>query len=414
VDRTDTTASVEPFDAAAFKAQFPALCDPSLSYLDNAATSQLPQHVLDRLNGFETRERANVHGGVHRLARAALAAYEGARATLARYINAQRPEEVVFTYGATSSINLAAHSFGELLQHGDEVVLSVLEHHSNLLPWQQLAKRRGVVLRFIPVTPEGRMDLGQLDRLVTQKCRLVAVTHCSNVTGTLTDVAPLVQAARAVGARVLLDGAQRVPHGPIDVQALGVDFYALSGHKMFAPTGIGALWARLELLEAMPPFMVGGQMIREVTLEDSSFADPPRKFEAGTPPIAGAIGLGAAAAWLGRQDWPAITANELRLTGRMLDGLARTPGARLVGPPGLDQRRGVVSFQLEGHDTETICRLMDRHGVALRSGHHCAQPLLRALGIDSTARASLAPYNTDEDVDAFLTVLDQVKGYAES
>jgi cysteine desulfurase/selenocysteine lyase len=412
---------VEPFDAAAFKAQFPALCDPSLSYLDNAATSQLPQHVLDRLNGFETRERANVHGGVHRLARAALAAYEGARATLARYINAQRPEEVVFTYGATSSINLAAHSFGELLQHGDEVVLSVLEHHSNLLPWQQLAKRRGVVLRFIPVTPEGRMDLGQLDRLVTQKCRLVAVTHCSNVTGTLTDVAPIVQAARAVGARVLLDGAQRVPHGPIDVQALGVDFYALSGHKMFAPTGIGALWARLELLEAMPPFMVGGQMIREVTLEDSSFADPPRKFEAGTPPIeagtppiAGAIGLGAAAAWLGRQDWPAITANELRLTGRMLDGLARTPGARLVGPPGLDQRRGVVSFQLEGHDTETICRLMDRHGVALRSGHHCAQPLLRALGIDSTARASLAPYNTDEDVDAFLTVLDQVKGYAES
>jgi len=400
----------DPFDAAQFKLQFPVLRDPTLHYLDNAATSHMPETVLARLNRFETTERANVHGGVHRLAQAALAAYENARADVARYVNAPRPEEIVFTYGATSSINLVAHAFGELLREGNEVVLSVLEHHSNLLPWQLLARRRGVILKFIPMTPDGRMDVERLDAVVTGKCRLIAVTHCSNVTGSLTNVEPIVRAARAVGAKVLLDGAQRVPHGPLDVQALGADFYAFSGHKMFGPTGIGALWARLELLDAMPPFLVGGQMVRQVTLEDSSFADPPRKFEAGTPPIAGAIGLGAATHWLGRQEWPAITAHEMRLTARLLDGLSGFRGVRVIGPQGLHQRRGVVSFHIDGYDTTTICRAMDRHGVALRCGHHCAQPLMQAFGIEAAARASLAPYNTDQDIDAFLEAMDQAIG----
>lgn len=390
------------FDVAAFKAQFPALADPALHYLDNAATSQVPEAVLGRLHRFETSERANVHGGLHRLARAAFSAYEGARAEVAQFINAYRPEEVVFTYGTTSSINLVAHSYGALLGGGDEVVVSVLEHHSNLLPWQQLAQRRGVVLRVLPITPDGCLDLERLTDLVTDRCCLIALTHCSNVTGALTSVGPIVEAARGVGAKVLLDGAQRIPHGPVDVQALGVDFYAFSGHKMFGPTGIGVLWGKLDLLEAMPPFLVGGQMIERVSLTESTFAGPPRRFEAGTPPIAGAVGLGAAVAWLGRQDWPAMAAHEMRLAGRLLDGLAAIRGLRVVGPVDLEKRRGVVSFHVDGIDVRDICRALDQRGVALRCGHHCAQPLMQALGIEATVRASFAPYNDDSDVDALV------------
>lgn len=389
-------------DVARLKGQFPALDRPGLHYLDNAATSQMPEAVLTRLRRFETEERANVHGGVHRLARAASAAYEGARGTVARFINAAALQEVVFTCGATSSINLAAQSYGELLNAGDEVVISVLEHHSNILPWQSLTRRRGVVLRVLPVTPDGRLDLDQLESVVTDRCRLIALTHCSNVTGALTEVDRVVEAARGVGAKVLLDGAQHVPHGPIDVQALGIDFYAFSGHKMFGPTGIGILWGRRTLLEEMPPFMVGGQMIRRVTLNEASFVGPPRRFEAGTPPIAGAVGLGAAVDWMAAQDWVAISAHGLRLTGRLLDGLAAFPRVRIVGPQSLELRRGVVSFHVAGLDTQEICRALDRRGVALRCGHHCAQPLMDAFGLDGTVRASLAPYNDDADVDALL------------
>ena len=397
-----------PFDAAALKREFPSLADPSLHYLDSAATAQMPVAVLEVLRHFELQSRANVHEGLHRLARAATDAYYEARARVARFLHASSSAEVVFTYGATSAINLLAHCYGALLEAGDEVLLSVLEHHSNLVPWQRLAAERGVVLRFLPMTPDGRLDLAWLDSELTRRCRLVALTHCSNVTGALTDVATLVAAARAVGAKVMLDGAQRAPHGPVDVRKLDVDFYAFSGHKTYGPTGIGVLWGRRELLETTPPFMTGGQMIEEVTLEKATFRPPPRRFEAGTPPIAGAVGLGAALDWMQALDWHAIQMHELRLTRRLLDGLVSIQGVRVLGPIDTHDRRGVVSFAVDNFSAEDICRSLDTRGVALRGGYHCAQPLVRVFGVDGAARASLAPYSVDEDVDVLLAGLGEL------
>jgi cysteine desulfurase/selenocysteine lyase len=397
-----------PFDAGALKRLFPSLADPQLHYLDNAATSQMPTIVLEALRGFELHARANVHEGLHRLARAATDAYGEARRRAARFLHAFSSEEVVFTYGATSAINLLAHSFGSQLARGDEVLLSVLEHHSNLLPWQKLAEQRGIVLRFLPMTPDGRLDLAWLESELTPRCRLIALTHCSNVTGAMTDATRVVSAAHAVGAKVMLDGAQRAPHGPLDVRKLGVDFYAFSGHKTYGPTGIGVLWGRRELLDEMPPFMTGGQMIAEVTLERATFRQPPRRFEAGTPPIAGAIGLGAALDWMQALDWRAIQMHERRLTRRLLDGLASMAGVRVLGPQDTHDRRGVISFAVEGFSAEEVCRLLDTRGVALRGGYHCAQPLVRAFGVDGAARASLAPYNLDEDIDVLLAGLEDL------
>ena len=400
--------SGQGFDAVAIKRQFPGVADPRLHYLDNAATAQMPEVVLGALRRFEVEARANVHEGMHRLARAATAAYDEARSRVARFLHAYSAGEILFTYGATSSINLAAFSFGALLESGDEILLSVLEHHSNLVPWQKLAERRGVVLRFLPMTADGRLDLDWLESELTDRCRLVALTHCSNVTGAMTDVARVVAAARGVGAKVMLDGAQRAPHGPVDVRRLGVDFYAFSGHKTYGPTGIGVLWGRRELLEAMPPFMTGGQMIDQVTLTDASFRAPPRRFEAGTPPIAAAVGLGAALDFMQALDWRAVQSHELRLTRRLLDGLAAIRGVRVLGPVDTHDRRGVVSFTVEGFSAEQVCRHLDRHGVALRGGYHCAQPLLRAFGVDGAARASLAPYSLDGDVDAMFEGLEDL------
>jgi cysteine desulfurase/selenocysteine lyase len=396
------------FDVAALKRDFPALTDPRLHYLDNAATAQVPEAVLLALLRFQTLGRANVHGGVHRLARAAVTAYDEARASVARFLHARAPSEIVFTYGATSAINLLAHSFGALLAPGDEVMISILEHHSNMLPWRQLAERRGVVLRVLPMTPEGRLDLDWLESELTRRCKLVALTHCSNVTGALTDAGRVVAAARAVGAKIMLDGAQRLPHGPVDVQALDIDFYAFSGHKCYGPTGIGALWGRGELLAGMPPFMTGGQMIREVTLESVTYAEPPRRFEAGTPPIEGALGLGAALNWMSTLDWRAVRGHETRLTRQLLDGLAALPGVRVLGPLDTHDRRGVVSFHVEGRTPDEVCRALDQDGVALRGGYHCAEPLVRAFGVPGAARASLAPYNTETDVDALLEGLERL------
>jgi cysteine desulfurase/selenocysteine lyase len=396
------------FDAAALKREFPSLADTSLHYLDSAATAQMPAVVLETLRRFELQARANVHEGLHRLARAATDSYNEARARVARFLHANSVEEVVFTYGATSAINLLAHCYGAQLKPGDEILLSVLEHHSNLVPWQRLAAERGIVPRFLPMTPDGRLDLAWLDSELTQRCRLVALTHCSNVTGALTEVAHVVGAARSVGARVMLDGAQRAPHGPLDVRKLDVDFYAFSGHKTYGPTGIGVLWGRRELLEALPPFMTGGQMIEEVTLEKATFRPPPRRFEAGTPPIAAAVGLGAALDWMQALDWHAIQMHELRLTRRLLDGLASIGGIRVLGPLDTHDRRGVVSFSIEGFSAEQICRSLDARGVALRGGYHCAQPLVRAFGVDGAARASLAPYSVDEDIDVLLAGLEQL------
>jgi cysteine desulfurase/selenocysteine lyase len=396
------------FDPAALEREFPGLADPRLHYLDNAATAQVPEIVLNALRRFEVEARANVHEGLHSRAQAATAAYNQARTSVARFLHAGSDQEVVFTYGTTSSINLLAYSFGELLKPGDEIVLSVLEHHSNLVPWQRLAKRRGVVLRFLPMTPDGRLDLDRLESEVTGRCRLIALTHCSNVTGALTDVVRVAAAARAVGAKVMLDGAQRAPHGPIDLRKLDVDFYVFSGHKTYGPTGIGILWGRRELLAAMPPFLTGGQMIEEVTARDATFRPPPRRFEAGTPPIAQAIGLAAALDWMQALDWPAIREHELRLTRRILDGLASFARVRVLGPLDTHDRRGVVTFSIEGFSAADVCRHLDTHGVALRGGHHCAQPLVRAFGVEGAARASLAPYSLDCDVDALLTGLEEL------
>ena len=354
------------FDPALIKREFPGLRATNLHYLDSAATAQMPRVVLDALRHFEIHARANVHEGLHSRSRAATDSYNKARAQVARFLHAKSEDEVVFTYGATSAINLLAYSYGARLSRGDEILLSVLEHHSNLVPWQQVAERNGVILRFLPVTLDGRLDFDKLDRELTNRCRLVALTHCSNVTGALTDVARIVKAAGAVGARVMLDGAQRAPHGPLDVQALDIDFYAFSGHKTYGPTGIGVLWGRRELLSSMPPFMTGGQMIKEVTPIHADFRSPPRRFEAGTPPIAAAIGLGAALDWMQSLDWRAVHLQELRLTQRLLDGLKAIQGVRILGPTNLESRRGVVSFVISRFPAEQICRHLDGYGVALR------------------------------------------------
>ena len=396
------------FDPALTKREFPGLRATNLHYFDSAATAQMPRIVLDALRRFEIHARANVHEGLHSRSRAATDSYNKARVQVARFLHAKSEDEVVFTYGATSAINLLAYSYGARLSRGDEILLSVLEHHSNLVPWQQVAERNGVILRFLPVTLDGRLDFDKLDRELTHRCRLVALTHCSNVTGALTDVARIVKAARAVGAKVMLDGAQRAPHGPLDVQTLDVDFYAFSGHKTYGPTGIGVLWGRRELLASMPPFMTGGQMIKEVTPSHADFRSPPRRFEAGTPPIAAAIGLGAALDWMQSLDWPAIHQHELQLTRRLLDGLKTIQEAWVLGPTNLENRRGVISFVIPPFSAEQICTHLDTCGVATRGGHHCAQPLIRAMGVDGATRASLAVYSLDRDVDALLSALNEL------
>ncbi len=397
-------------DMAVLRAEFPILSTQvrgkPLHYLDNAATSQMPQAVIDAVTTHETQARANVLRGVHTLAERATDAYENARADVARYIGAAAPEEVVFTSGTTSAINLAAHSFGALLSEGDEIVFSLLEHHSNIVPWQMLRDRRGVVLKVLPVTDDGRIDLDCLDEVVTRRTKLIALAHVSNVTGAVTDIARVVAAARDVGARVLLDGAQAVPHGPVDVAGMGIDFYAFSGHKVYGPNGIGALWARRELLDEMPPFMGGGEMIRTVTVEQTTYAPTPHKFEAGTPPIAQAVGLGAAVRWAMALDLETATAHVNRLTGRILDGLRERPGIRVLGPLGSQGRAPVISFEVDTIHPHDVCTILDHHGVALRGGHHCAQPLMDHCDIVGTTRASLMPYNDDSDVDALFEGLD--------
>lgn len=396
------------FDAAALRAEFPIFAGAApLHYLDNAATSQTPRAVLDAVAAHEARARANVLRGVHRLAERATEAYAEARRRVARYIGAADPAEVVFTGGTTAAINLVAHAFGAGLRPGDEIVVSGLEHHSNIVPWQLLRDRAGVALKALPVADDGRIDLSALDSLVGPATRLVAVAHVSNVTGAVCDAAAAAAAARRVGARLLLDGAQAVPHGPVDVAALGADFYAFSGHKMFGPNGVGVLWARRELLESMPPFMGGGEMIGSVTLERSTWAEVPHRFEAGTPPIAQAVGLGAAAEWITSLDRAAAGAHAAGLAERLLAGLAERPWVRVLGPADMRDRAPVVSFDVDGVHPHDVCAVLDSHGVAARGGHHCAQPLMDRFGLAGATRASLAFYNTAEDVDALLAGLDE-------
>jgi cysteine desulfurase/selenocysteine lyase len=393
------------FDVAAIRRQFPILARTvngrPLHYLDNGASAQSPEAVLDAVRTYETTSRANVLRGVHTLAEAATEAYEGARADVARFLNVAA-DEIVFTGGCTAAINLVAHSYGSLLKPGDEIVLSVLEHHSNIVPWYQLAQRAGLKLRPLPVTDEGRIDVAALPRVVTDRTRLISVAHVSNVTGAVVDVAAIVAAGRAVGAQVMLDGAQRAPHGPLDLPALGVDFYVFAGHKAYGPNGIGALWARPELLEAMPPFMGGGSMIGHVTFDEITWAPPPRRFEAGTPPIGPAIGLGAACRWMMGLDWTAVGGHEMGLTQRLMDGLAEVKGARLIGPAGLQGRLPVISFVLDDVHPHDTAQILDSFGVAVRAGHHCAQPLMDRFDLAGTTRACIAPYNDASDIDALL------------
>jgi len=393
------------FDAAVLRAQFPILREKingnPLHYLDNGATAQVPQSVIDAVSQHESHARANVLRGVHTLAERATEAYEGARAKVAAFLNVP-PEEIVFTAGCTAAINLVAYSYGSLLKPGDEIVLSVLEHHSNIVPWQLLAERSGLVLRVLPATEDGRIDVGALSRLTSANTRLIALAHASNVTGAVLDVPSVVGEATKVGARVLLDGAQRIPQGPLDLQALGVDFYVFSGHKAYAPNGIGVLWARSQILEAMPPFMGGGSMIGRVDFTGTTYAPPPRRFEAGTPPIAQAVGLGAAVDFMAGLDWAGVEAHEMALTQRLMDGLGRIECARLIGPRGLQGRVPVVSFVVDGIHPHDLAQILDQNGVAIRGGHHCAQPLMEHFDLPGTARASIAPYNDESDIDALL------------
>jgi cysteine desulfurase/selenocysteine lyase len=391
------------FDAAALRDEFPlfATQPAPFHYLDSAATSQIHRSALAAMVHHDTHARANVLRGTYRLAEAADAAYEQARRQVAEFLHAS-PVEVVFTAGATAALNLVAAAYAERLAPGDEVVISAAEHHSNFVPWQRLAQRRGAVLRLLPLTAAGRLDTAALAEIVTPRCRLVALTHASNVSGALTDVAAVVAAARRHGARVLLDGAQRVQHGPVDVQALGVDFYVFSGHKCFGPGGVGVLWGRAEALADLPPPFTGGGMVGRVSLAETSFAEPPRRFEAGTPPIAQAVGLGAVLTWMRTLPWAQIHAHESNLAGRLIEGLAGVPGVRLIGPADLERRLPIVAFSIAGLHPHDVCQVLDGRGLALRGGHHCAQPLMAHFGIEGASRASLALYNTQADVDALL------------
>ncbi len=393
------------FDLGAIRRQFPILSQTvngqPLHYLDNGASAQVPTAVLDAVKKYETTGRANVVRGVHTLAERATEAYENARAEVAAFLGV-KPKEIVFTGGCTAAINLVAYAYGSLLKAGDHILLSELEHHSNIVPWQLLRSRSGIDIDVLPVTDNGRIDVSALPRLLTPRTRLISLAHVSNVTGATLDVRPVVAAARSVGAKVMLDGAQRAPHGPLDLPSLGIDFYAFAGHKTYGPNGVGVLWARPELLEAMPPFHGGGSMIGRVTFAETTWAAPPRRFEAGTPPIGPAIGLGAACTWMRGLDWPAAHAHEMALTQRAMDGLQGIKGTWLLGPASLQDRCPVVSFTLEGVHTHDVAQVLDSFGVAVRSGHHCAQPLHDRFDITGTTRVSIAPYNDSADIDALL------------
>ncbi len=401
-------------DVEALRADFPILStrlhdDVPLVYLDNAATSQAPRQVIQSLVSTYERHYANVHRGIHWLSEQSTDLYEEARERVRTFINAPTGEQVIFTHGTTESINLVARSWGDAtLTAGDEVLLTQMEHHSNLVPWQQLAVRRGVVLRHIPITDDGRLDLEQLPQLLTSRTRLVAVTAVSNVLGTINPIEEIVRQAHAAGALVLVDGAQSVPHMACDVQALDVDFLAFSGHKMLGPSGVGVLYGRRILLEAMPPFLGGGSMIRRVRLDGFEPADLPAKFEAGTPPIVPGIGLGAAVEYLRGVGLDAIHQHEQMLTAHAHAVLADVGGVRLLGPAP-EQKAGIVSFVVEGVHAHDVAHQLDRAGVALRAGHHCAMPLHKRLGVIASNRASFYLYNTREEVDRLGQALRDVK-----
>jgi cysteine desulfurase/selenocysteine lyase len=379
-----------------------------LVYLDSAATSQKPQAVIDATSRFYSEDNANVHRGVHYLSERATGAYEGARAKVQGFLNAAHTHEIVFTRGTTEAINLVAQTYGRArLGVDDEVLITAMEHHSNIVPWQMLCEQRGARLRVAPITDAGELVLDELEALVGPRTRLVAVTHVSNVLGTINPIRRIAAIAHARRARVLVDGAQAAPHLAVDVQALGCDFYAFSGHKMYGPTGIGVLYGRSEMLEEMPPYQGGGDMILSVSFERTVYNKIPYKFDAGTPNLAGAVGLGAAIDFLGGLGHEALAVHECDVLAYGMRALSSLPGLRLIGTP--PAKASVVSFVIDGVHPHDIGTILDRQGIAIRTGHHCAQPLLRRLGMDATARASLGCYSTRQDIDALVAGLETVQ-----
>lgn len=402
-----STAVETQLDLEKIRASFPALSreihGKPVAYLDSAASSQRVEASLQAVDRYERRHHSNVHRGAHTLSAEATAAYEGARATVADFIGASDRNEVVFCRNATEAINIVARSWGETnLGEGDRVALTVMEHHSNIVPWQQLAERKGVEIEWIGLSENSQLDLDALDAALDKGVKLVGVTHLSNVLGTVDPLAEISRRAHAAGALVMADGAQAAPKLPLSVTDLDVDFYAMSGHKLYGPTGIGGLWARKDLLAEMPPFIGGGSMIKKVTQEGTTFADPPARFEAGTPPISQAIGLAAALRWLQGLGMDLVNAHEREITDYALKRLAEVPGLQVFGPAPSVDRVGPVSFVIEGIHPHDVAEILDRHAVAVRSGHHCAQPLMDYLGVPATTRASFAVHTDRSEIDRLI------------
>ncbi|KDE20132.1 cysteine desulfurase [Acetobacter aceti 1023] len=407
---TDTSG----LDLAAIRKQFPILSekvhDRPLVFLDSAASAQKPDVVINAMVHTMHHQYANIHRGLYWLSERATEAYEAVRDQVAGFLNAPSREEIVFTRNSTEAINLVAYSFGSLLTPGQAVVISEMEHHANLVPWQMLRDRMGIELRIAPITDAGDLDMEAFGQLLSDgKVALVAITHMSNVLGTITPARQIADMAHAAGALVLFDGSQAVVHHRTDVQALGADFYTFTGHKLYGPTGIGVLWARRALLEDMPPFMGGGDMISTVTFEKSTWANVPHKFEAGTPAIVEAIGLGAAIEWVEKFGFDAIAAHEQALTTYALERLATVPGLNVVGHP--KKRGGVISFTMADVHPHDIATLLDRNGIAVRAGHHCAEPLMRRLGLTATARASFGIYTLQEEIDVLADTLVRIREF---
>ncbi len=401
------------FNVEAARAEFPILSrqvhGKPLIYLDNGASAQKPRAVISAMTAMMEGSYSNVHRGLHTLANETTDAYERARESVRRFIRAGTVNEIIFTKGATEAINLVASSFGASLTAGDEIILSEMEHHANIVPWHFLRERHGIVLKFIPVTDDGQLDMAAFEGLLGPRTRLVAVTHMSNVLGTINPVKAIAGAAHAVGAVVLLDGAQAVVHGLVDVEDLDVDFYVFSGHKLYGPTGIGVLYGKAEHLERMRPYQGGGEMIGTVGLDAITYADPPHRFEAGTPPIIEAVGLGAAIEWLETLDRPAVLAHEHALLQRVEDGVNGANWLKKIGTaPG---KGAIFSFNIEGAHAHDVAQILDRYGIAVRAGTHCAEPLLRRFGATSSVRASFALYNTEAEADSFVEALSKARTF---
>jgi cysteine desulfurase/selenocysteine lyase len=411
---TTAKPAAASFPIEKVRASFPALerevNGKPVAYLDSGASAQRVLASIQAVDRYERAHHSNVHRGSHTLSAEATAAYEGARATVADHIGAGDRREVIFVRNATEAINLVARAWGDAnVGEGDRILLTEMEHHSNIVPWQQLAGRVGAEIDWVPVTDEGLLEMAALAELLERGPKLLAVTHVSNVLGTENPLAEISRLAHDAGALVLADGAQAAPKLPLDVAATGVDFYAITGHKLYAPTGIGALWARFDLLREMPPFLGGGSMIRKVTKEGTTYADAPARFEAGTPAIAQAVGMASALRWLDALGMEAVVAHEREIADYTLARVAEVPGLRVFGPQRGPERLGPVSFELEGIHAHDVSEILDRHGVAVRAGHHCAQPLMDRFGIAATARASFGVYTTPEEVDRLVDGLHDAR-----